>query len=46
MLILEAKICFDKQSDNPVGLPQDVSTKNIIRPAITFGNDMFFPVQY
>jgi len=42
MLILEADICFDKQSENPDALPHDVSTKGIIRPAINFGNNLLF----
>ena len=40
MLIPEAEICFDTQNDSPSGLPYDLSTGNIIRPAINFGNDM------
>lgn len=42
MLILEAEICFDRQNDNLQGLPHDLSTKNIIRPAINFGNNLLF----
>lgn len=42
MLILEAEVSFDKQSDSPHSLPHDLSTKNIIRPAINFGDDLLF----
>lgn len=42
MLILEAEVSFYKQSDGPHSLPHDLNTKNIIRPAINFGNGLLF----
>lgn len=42
MLILEAKVSFYKQSDGPYSLPHDLSTKNVIRPAINFGDNLLF----
>ncbi len=42
MLILEAKIRFDEVTDNPNALTSDLSTKNIIRPSINFGDDLLF----
>ncbi|MFS1513023.1 hypothetical protein VQL36_11390 [Chengkuizengella sp. SCS-71B] len=45
MLILEAEIYFDKPNENPKALPNDLSTKILIRPAINFGNDLLFSGQ-
>jgi hypothetical protein len=42
MLILDAKVCFDKPSENPSALLNDLNTENIIRPAINFGNNLLF----
>lgn len=42
MLILEAEICFDRPRDNIDVLPHDISTKNILRPDINFGNSHLF----
>lgn len=42
MLILEATVSFDQQSDDLHGLSHGLSTKNIIRPSINFGNDLLF----
>ncbi|MGG1662339.1 hypothetical protein [Brevibacillus sp. NRS-1366] len=42
MLILKAEVYFDNPNDNQEGLPNDLSTKNIIRPSLNFGNDVLF----
>ncbi|MCM0757711.1 MULTISPECIES: hypothetical protein [Sporomusa] len=42
MLILEARVSFDQQSDSAKSLSYGLSTKNIIRPSINFGNDLLF----
>lgn len=42
MLIMEAEICFDKLSENKNALLHDPLTKNILRPAINFGEDLLF----
>lgn len=42
MLLLEATIRFDETKDNPDALPNNLSTKNILRPSINFGNNLLF----
>lgn len=42
MLILEASVSFDQQSDSSKNLSCGLSTKTIIRPSINFGNDLLF----
>lgn len=40
MLIIDAKIRFDKPSESTTALINDLNTGNIIRPAINFGNNL------
>ncbi|WP_334075541.1 MULTISPECIES: hypothetical protein [Paenibacillus] len=42
MLVLEAKVSFDRPSDNPTALQNDLNAENIIRPVINFGNNLLF----
>lgn len=42
MLTIEAKIRFDRKLENPNALDEDIDTRNIIRPAINFGENLLF----
>jgi len=42
MLIIDAEIQFDTDKNKPSALAKDLDTKNVIRPAINFGNGMLF----
>lgn len=43
MLLLDAKICFNKNDGNSEhALSNDLDTSNIIRPSINFGNNLLF----
>ncbi|MEJ8302895.1 hypothetical protein [Saccharibacillus sacchari] len=42
MLLIEAGIYFDKPSENPDALKNDLETKHKLRTSFNFGNDQLF----